>query len=116
MDGGGGAATLEEFRNPLGSLRVLLTPSMFPGPGGIPLMAEFPAPAEPAIGVPTRLWANEEVDIAAITVSARPSLIDALSMEKSLTSRECIEAHEANVGRPFSGTTKLDFRSLNAVD
>jgi hypothetical protein len=42
-------------------------------------MGEFPAPAEPAIGVPTGLWANEELDIAAITVSPRPNLIDTLS-------------------------------------
>jgi hypothetical protein len=33
IDGGSGAATFKEFRNPLGSLRALLTPSMFLGPG-----------------------------------------------------------------------------------
>src|SRR6202051_4072514 len=84
MDGGRGEAILKEFRNPLGSLRVLLTPSMFPGPGGIPLIAEFPAPADPAIGVPTMLWAIEETDVPAIKMSARASLVDALSMGRLL--------------------------------
>jgi hypothetical protein len=31
IDGGSGAATFKAFCNPLGSLRVLLTPSMFSG-------------------------------------------------------------------------------------
>jgi hypothetical protein len=47
-------------------------------------MAEFPAPADPAIGVPTMLWADEAADVAATTESARASLIAALRMENSL--------------------------------
>jgi hypothetical protein len=86
MGGGGGAATLKAFRTPLGSLIVLLIPSTFAGPDGTPLIAEFPAPAEPAFGVPTALWANDEADIPAITMSARASLIEALNMENSLCS------------------------------
>jgi len=87
MDGGGGAATLNAFLNPLGSLIVLLIPSAFAGPDGMPLIADIPAPAEPAFGVPTALWANEEADIPKITISARASLIEALNMEKLLMSR-----------------------------
>jgi len=54
VEGERDAATLTVLRTPLGSLR---TPG-FAGPNGIPLMAEFPAPADPAIGVPTMLWAD----------------------------------------------------------
>src|ERR1700704_1089919 len=79
MDGDRGAAILTEFRTPLGSLR---TPG-FAGPGGIPLMAEFPAPADPAIGVPTKPWADAEADSPTITVSARASLLEALNMKNS---------------------------------
>jgi hypothetical protein len=39
-----------ELRTPLGSLR---TPGLA-GSIGMPLMAEFPAPADPAIGVATK--------------------------------------------------------------
>jgi hypothetical protein len=84
MEGGRGAATLTVLRTPLGSLR---TPR-FAGPGGIPLMAKFPAPADPAIGVPMVLWA-EEADIPTITVSARASLIEAFNMKNSL----CFRVH-----------------------
>jgi hypothetical protein len=83
MEGDRGAATRKALRTPLGSLR---TPG-FAGPGGIPLIAEFPAPADPAIGVPTMLWADAEADIPTITVSARASLLVALSMKNSICSR-----------------------------
>jgi hypothetical protein len=79
MDGDRGAAILTEFRTPLGSLRM----PGFAGPGGIPLMAEFPAPADPAIGVPTKPWVDAEADIPTITVSARASLLEALNMKNS---------------------------------
>src|SRR6266850_1964819 len=46
-------------------------------------MAEFPAPADPAIGVPTKPWADAEADIPTITVSARASLLEALNMKNS---------------------------------
>jgi hypothetical protein len=79
MEGGGGAATLAALRTPLGSPRM----PRFAGPGAIPLIAEFPAPADPAIGVPMRLWADEEAAIPAITVSASAILIVALNMKNS---------------------------------
>ena len=77
MDGDRGAAILTAFRTPLGSAR---TPG-FAGPGGIPLMAEFPAPNDPAIGV--KPWADAEADIPTIMVSARASLLEALNMKYS---------------------------------
>jgi hypothetical protein len=49
----------------------------------MPLIADIPAPAEPAFGVPTALCANEAADIPKITISARASLIEALNMESS---------------------------------
>jgi hypothetical protein len=50
--GGGGDATFVALPTPLGSLTELLRPPALPGPEGTPLIAEFPAPAEPAFGVP----------------------------------------------------------------
>jgi hypothetical protein len=47
-------------------------------------MAEFPAPADPAIGAPTTPWADAEADSPTITVSARASLLEALNMKNSL--------------------------------
>src|SRR3979490_1759078 len=79
MDGDRGAAILTESRTPLGALHM----PGFAGRGGIPLMAEFPAPADPAIGVPTKPWVDAEADIPTITVSARASLLEALNMKNS---------------------------------
>ena len=104
MDGDRGAAILTEFRTPLGSLRM----PGFAGPGGIPLMAEFPAPADPAIGVPTKPWADAEADIPTITVSARASLLEALNMKNSFF----FGVHEMcklDLERVAAGTTKLHF-------
>jgi hypothetical protein len=95
MDGDRGAAILTEFRTPLGSLRM----PGFAGPGGIPLMAEFPAPADPAIGVPTKPWADAEADIPTITVSARASLLEALNMKNSF----CFGVHEMFQARSRAG-------------
>jgi hypothetical protein len=53
--GGGGGATLEALPMPLGSLTELLPPPTLPGPDGMPLTPVVPAPAEPALGVPTAL-------------------------------------------------------------
>jgi hypothetical protein len=53
--GGGGGGTLDALPIPLGSLTELLTPPTLPGPAGMPLTPVVPAPAEPALGVPTAL-------------------------------------------------------------
>src|SRR5882757_948721 len=52
---GGGEASRDELPAPLGSLPELFCPAALAGPGGTPLIAEVPAPAEPAFGVPTEL-------------------------------------------------------------
>jgi hypothetical protein len=85
IEGGRGAAILMVLRTPLGSLR---KPG-FAGPGAMPLMAEFPAPADPAIGEPVMLWADAEADIPATTVSARASLIEAFNIKNSF----CFRVH-----------------------
>jgi hypothetical protein len=84
MEGDRGAANLTELRTPLGSLR---TPG-FAGPSGIPLMAEFPTPADPAIGVPKILWADADADTPTIKVSTRASLLEALNIKTPFS--ECI--------------------------
>jgi hypothetical protein len=53
--GGGGGGTLDALPIPLGSLTELLTPPTLPGPAGMPLTPVVPAPAVPALGVPTAL-------------------------------------------------------------
>jgi hypothetical protein len=52
VPGGGGDATFAALPAPLGSLTELLRPPALPGPEGTPLVAEVPAPAEPALGEP----------------------------------------------------------------
>lgn len=51
----GGAGTFWALPAPLGSFAELLRPPTFAGPLGTPLTAAVPAPAEPALGVPTAL-------------------------------------------------------------
>jgi hypothetical protein len=52
VPGGGGDATLDALPAPLGSLTALLRPPALAGPDGTPLIADVPAPAEPALGEP----------------------------------------------------------------
>jgi hypothetical protein len=51
VPGGGGDAALDALPAPLGSLIELLRPPALAGPDGTPLVADVPAPAEPALGV-----------------------------------------------------------------
>jgi hypothetical protein len=111
MAGGGGAPTLEALRTPLGSLRM----PRFAGPGAIPLIAEFPAPADPAIGEPMMLWAKEEADIPTITVSASAILIAALDMEKLLVLHNAFEMRGPDVVWLAVVTIKLGFRRPRAA-
>jgi hypothetical protein len=55
VPGAGGEARLDEFPAPLGSSPALFNPPGLAGPGGMPLMPEVPAPAEPALGEPAAL-------------------------------------------------------------
>jgi hypothetical protein len=74
-------------------------------------MAEFPAPADPAIGVPTKPWADAEADIPTITASARASLLEALNMKNSFFFG-VHEVFKLNLERVPAGTTKLHFKRL----
>jgi hypothetical protein len=47
----GAVESLAELPAPLGSLPELFKPPWFAGPGGTPLTADGPAPAEPAAGL-----------------------------------------------------------------
>ena len=48
MRGGGSGAILDALPTPLGSTATLFIPPAFPGPRGMPLIATFPVPGEPA--------------------------------------------------------------------
>jgi hypothetical protein len=72
MCGGGSGAILEALPIPLGSAIALLNPPGLAGPGGIPLIGEFPAPASPAI------IANEAVGAARKTKNARAIFTEVL--------------------------------------
>jgi hypothetical protein len=65
IPGGGGDATFAALPAPLGSLTELLRPPALPGPEGTPLIAEFPAPAEPALGVPAAVPVPADAPLAA---------------------------------------------------
>jgi hypothetical protein len=62
---GGGDATFAALPAPLGSLTELLRPPVLPGPEATPLIAEFPAPAEPALGVPAAVPLPADAPLAA---------------------------------------------------
>jgi hypothetical protein len=71
-------------------------------------MAEFPAPNDPAIGVPRKPWADAEADIPTIMVSARASLLEALNMNTPFSSGR-MRRVKLNLERVAAGTTKLHF-------
>jgi hypothetical protein len=74
MCGCGSGAILEALPMPLGSAITLSIPPRVAGPDGIPLIAEFPAPASPAI------IANEAVGAAKDTKNARAIFVEVLGM------------------------------------
>lgn len=61
----GGKAVLAELPAPLGSLPELLRPPTLAGPDGTPLTPAVPAPGEPAFGEPTALPVLAEGPLAA---------------------------------------------------
>jgi hypothetical protein len=93
MPGGGGDATLAALPAPLGSLTELLRPPVFAGPAGTPLIDEFPAPAEPALGepaadplpadAPLALCANEVTGAVKIAITASVAGAKIFVMENS---------------------------------
>jgi hypothetical protein len=65
VPGLGGEAILDELPAPLGSLSELLRPPALAGPEGTPLTPADPAPALPALGVPTALGLPADEPLAA---------------------------------------------------
>ena len=72
VPGDPGEASLEELPAPLGSLTALLRPPAFAGPEGTPLTPAVPAPAEPALGLPTALRLPAAAPLAAPPALAPP--------------------------------------------
>jgi hypothetical protein len=72
VPGLGGEAILDELPEPLGSLSELLRPPALAGPDGTPLTPLDPAPALPALGVPTALGLPADEPLAAPAVPLAP--------------------------------------------
>jgi hypothetical protein len=73
VPGGGGDATLDALPAPLGSLTELLRPPALAGPDGTPLVADVPAPAEPALGEPAAEPVPADAPLAAPPPPAPPA-------------------------------------------
>ena len=67
-----GVASLAALPAPLGSLTELLRPPALPGPDATPLVPDDPAPAVPALGLPTALGLPAEAPLAAPPPAAAP--------------------------------------------
>src|SRR5438132_1974090 len=65
VPGAGGEESFAELPAPLGSLAELFRPPALAGPDGMPLIADVPAPAEPALGDPTALLVPPVAPLAA---------------------------------------------------
>jgi hypothetical protein len=95
VPGGGGDATLDALPAPLGSLIELLRPPALAGPDGTPLVADVPAPAEPALGEPAAepvpadappvLCANAPMGNIRIAAATNMADIESLVIEISLS-------------------------------
>ena len=72
--------TFDALPIPLGSTLLLLMPPMLAGPGGMPLIGTFPAPAWPAI------FANDATGVA-MRSNATAILTDVFDIEDSMISR-----------------------------
>jgi hypothetical protein len=76
----GAVGSLAALPAPLGSLTELFGPPGLAGPGGTPLTAAVPAPAEPALGAaaPPLLCANETAGSVRIAIAASAAVTDVL--------------------------------------
>jgi len=72
VPGDGGVASLDELPAPLGSFPELVRPAAFAGPDGTPLVLDVPAPAVPALGVPTALGLPADGPLAAAPAPLAP--------------------------------------------
>src|SRR5690242_5519348 len=78
VPGGGGEASLAELPAPLGSWPALFSPPTLAAPDGKPLTLDVPAPAEPALGVPTALPVPADEPLEAPPALPLPPLPPAL--------------------------------------
>jgi hypothetical protein len=92
VPGGVGDATFEALPAPLGSLTALFKPPALPGPEGTPLIAEFPAPAEPALGEPAAL------PVPAVAPLAAPPALP------PLTPAPCANAPSGDIKSPITAS------------
>jgi hypothetical protein len=86
----GAVGSLAALPAPLGSLTELFGPPGFAGPGGTPLMAAVPAPAEPALGEPAALpppllCAKETAGSARMAMAVIAAVTDVLVIGNSFT-------------------------------
>jgi len=107
MCGGASEGILEAFSMPLGSFNTLLTPPAAAGPGGIPLIARFPAPASPAI------IANEAAGAARKMKNATAIFAEVLDMTKLHDLMRAFCVTELDLGPSSHRATKLKFRIFN---
>jgi hypothetical protein len=130
VPGGGGDATLDALPTPLGSLTGLLRPPALAGPDGTPLIADVPAPAEPAalgepaaepvpadapLAAPPALCANALMGsimmVAATSVAGIESLLIEISlrfqreMQAPVPSRNKFAPLQLNVGLGYAGAS-----------
>jgi hypothetical protein len=119
VPGGGGDATLDALPAPLGSLTELLRPPTLAGPDGTPLVADVPAPAEPALGelaaepvpadappllAPPALCPNTLTGNIRIAAATSVAGIESLVIEISL-SISTMTAYASSVPEQIWGTT-----------
>jgi len=104
MCGCGSGAILAALPIPLGSTLILFMPPTLAGPGGMPLIGTFPAPASPAIR------ANEAAGGAKASSNAIAILAEVLDMAKLHGCLTRTSVDEADVGREFAGTIKMNVR------
>src|SRR5882762_3382257 len=102
MCGGGSGAILEALPIPLGSASTLFSPPTFAGPGGMPLIGRFPAPASPAIRANEAVGADKRMNNA----KAIPAVL--VDMRKLHDLGVCVT--DFDVVHPAVGAIKLNFR------
>lgn len=96
----GAVGMLAAFPAPLGSFPELLRPPTFAGPLGTPLIALVPAPAEPALGVPTADPVPAEAPPAELPPPDPPPLwASAPRGVKRMATRRNLAGMEMDIGR-----------------
>jgi hypothetical protein len=109
MCGCGSCAVLAALPIPLGSTLILFMPPTLAGPGGMPLIGTFPAPAPPAIR------ANEAAGGAKASSNATAIFAEVLDMAKLHDCSTRTSTDDTNVGRQFARTIKMNFRKRFGV-